>query len=90
VSVSNTKKDELPQEERENALSNSGTATARLDALEAQVKDLTARLSQVEGVAHSEHTLSKDGVDQIAEHVMGKVQEHIRKTLGHSGEPVRG
>lgn len=80
----------MKQEEIHKADPSSSSQDARLAALEEQLRDLTARLAAVESMAHSEHTLSSEGVNQIASHVMGQVKEHLHKSLGHSGMPSVG
>lgn len=58
----------------------------RVDDLLKVCSELAQRVQGLESIAHSEHTLSAEGVEQIATIVMGKV----RQFLGHSGEPSRG
>lgn len=52
--------------------------------------ELASRVKRLEEMAHTDHTLSLEGVEQISGHVMGKVEAYVRQTLGHSGQPSVG
>jgi len=56
---------------------------SRLDQIE-------ARLMALERIAHSEHHIDAEGVQQIAAAAVAQVNEQIRRHLGLGGEPARG
>lgn len=58
--------------------------------LAARVQSLEERLARVEQMAHTDHSITPEAVDHLTQHVMGHVHEHLRKTTGQSGLPVRG
>lgn len=67
-----------------------GPGEDHVAALKAQVFALEDRLARVEQMAHTDHSITPEAVDHLTQHVMSHVHEHLRKTTGHSGLPVRG
>ena len=73
----------IESEQDENATDNANPLAERIAALE-------ERLARVEQMAHTDHSITPEAVDHLTQHVMSHVHEHLRKTTGHSGLPVRG
>ena len=61
-----------------------------LAALFAHVVDLAERVSHLEQIAHTEHTISADGVQQIATAAVQQINDQLRQRFGLGGQPARG
>ena len=62
---------------------------AELDELKAALAACSERLKRLEEMAHTDHAIGKDTLDQIAQHATTHTIEQVNKHLGISGQPVR-
>jgi hypothetical protein len=63
------------------------TLEQRIEALEAHNKELELRIIELEKHKHSDHTIGTEALDQIRTYVIGRVNAHLRTSLGFSGTP---
>ena len=65
-------------------------ATNPFEELVQRLEAIESRLTQVEGVAHTDHSIGSDVLDQLAGRVFDQVSQQLRQHLGLGGQPIRG